>query len=40
MVLSGIGGHDPAEPVPDPPPAWVSADLAEFVVRLGVGPAA
>ena len=29
MVLSGIGGHDPAEPVPDPPPAWVAADLAD-----------
>ena len=38
MVLSGIGGHDPAEPVPDPPPAWVAADLADFVTRLGAGP--
>ena len=37
MVLSGIGGHDPAEPVPDPPPTWVAADLADFVARLGVG---
>jgi 4-nitrophenyl phosphatase len=37
MVLSGIGGHDPTEPVPDPPPAWVTADLAELVARLGVG---
>ena len=38
MVLSGIGGHDPAEGVPDPAPAWVAADLADFVGRLGVGP--
>jgi glycerol 3-phosphatase-2 len=38
MVLSGIGGHDPSEPVPDPRPAWVAADLADFVARLGVGP--
>jgi glycerol 3-phosphatase-2 len=37
MVLSGIGGHDPAEPVPNPPPAWVAADLGELVGRLGVG---
>src|SRR4051794_39169266 len=37
MVLSGIGGHDPAEPVPDPPPAWVAADLAGLVRRFGVG---
>jgi 4-nitrophenyl phosphatase len=38
MVLSGIGGHDPHEPVPDPPPAWVAADLAELVDRLLVTP--
>lgn len=31
MVLSGIGGHDPTEPVPDPPPAWVAADLGALV---------
>ena len=37
MVLSGIGGHDPAEPVPDPPPAWVADDLADFVARIGEG---
>ena len=29
LVLSGIGGHDPAEPVPDPPPACVADDLAD-----------
>jgi glycerol 3-phosphatase-2 len=40
MVLSGIGGHDPDEPVPDPPPRWVAADLAELAVALGVGPGA
>jgi glycerol 3-phosphatase-2 len=34
MVLTGIGGHDPAEPVPDPPPAWVAADLAAFAASL------
>jgi glycerol-1-phosphatase len=34
LVLSGIGGHDPAEPVPDPPPPFVAADLAELVPRL------
>jgi HAD superfamily hydrolase (TIGR01450 family) len=34
MVLSGIGGHDPAEPVPDPPPAWVGDDLASFAADL------
>jgi ribonucleotide monophosphatase NagD (HAD superfamily) len=40
MVLSGIGGHDPDEPVPDPPPAWVAADLAELAVLLGAGSSA
>jgi glycerol 3-phosphatase-2 len=35
MVLSGIGGHDPSEPVPDPAPAFVADDLASFVARLG-----
>jgi hypothetical protein len=40
MVLSGIGGHDPTEPVPDPAPAWVADDLADFVARLGTGPGA
>ena len=34
MVLSGIGGHDPAEPVPVPSPAWVAADLAELAAHL------
>ena len=37
MVLSGIGGHDPSEPVPEPPPAWVAADLGTWVAELGVG---
>jgi ribonucleotide monophosphatase NagD (HAD superfamily) len=31
LVLTGIGGHDPAEPVPDPPPELVGADLAALV---------
>lgn len=31
MVLSGVGGHDRAEPVPDPPPALLGADLPELV---------
>jgi len=34
LVLSGVGGHDPSEPVPDPPPAFVGADLATVVARL------
>ena len=34
LVLSGIGGHDPAEPVPTPPPAFVGDDLAALVPRL------
>lgn len=34
LVLSGVGGHDPAEPVPDPPPAFVGADLASVVPAL------
>jgi 4-nitrophenyl phosphatase len=34
LVLSGIGGHDPAEPVPDPPPAFVGADLAAVLPAL------
>ncbi len=35
MVLSGIGGHDPTEPVPtDPAPGWVADDLAELVSEL------
>jgi glycerol-1-phosphatase len=34
LVLSGIGGHDPTEPVPDPPPAYVADDLAALVPRL------
>ena len=35
MVLSGIGGHDPTEPVPtDPAPAWVADDLAGLVPEL------
>ncbi len=39
MVLSGIGGHDPDEPVPAPPPQWVTADLAGLAAVL-VGPPA
>lgn len=39
MVLSGIGGHDPSEPVPeDPGPAWVGArlvDLVDDLIRYG-----
>ena len=32
MVLSGIGGHDPSEPIPvDPPPAGVGEALADLV---------
>jgi len=34
LVLSGIGGHDPAEPVPTPPPALVGDDLAALVPQL------
>ncbi len=35
MVLSGIGGHDPSEPVPtDPAPEWVGEDLASLVDEL------
>lgn len=34
LVLSGIGGHDPAEPVPTPPPAFVADDLASLVPQL------
>jgi 4-nitrophenyl phosphatase len=34
LVLSGIGGHDPSEPVPDPPPAFVADDLASLVPML------
>jgi glycerol-1-phosphatase len=34
LVLSGIGGHDPSEPVPVPPPAFVADDLAALVPRL------
>jgi 4-nitrophenyl phosphatase len=34
LVLSGIGGHDPSEPVPDPPPAFVTENLAALVPRL------
>lgn len=37
LVLSGIGGHDPAEPVPDPPPAFVAEDLAALVPDLLAG---
>ena len=35
MVLSGIGGHDPMEPIPDPPPEWVAEDLASLAEPLG-----
>ncbi len=34
LVLSGIGGHDPSEPVPAPPPALVAEDLAALVPHL------
>ena len=35
MVLSGIGGHDPTEPIPtEPAPAWVAEDLAGLVEAL------
>lgn len=34
LVLSGIGGHDPSEPVPTPPPAFVADDLAALVPGL------
>lgn len=34
LVLSGIGGHDPTEPVPTPPPAFVADDLASLVPQL------
>jgi 4-nitrophenyl phosphatase len=34
LVLSGIGGHDPSEPVPDPAPALVGEDLAAIVPDL------
>ena len=34
LVLSGIGGHDPSEPVPTPPPALVADDLAALVPQL------
>ncbi|MEP6625290.1 MAG: HAD-IIA family hydrolase [Acidimicrobiia bacterium] len=35
MVLSGIGGHDPAEPIPtDPAPDWVTDDLGGLVAEL------
>jgi hypothetical protein len=33
-VLSGIGGHDPSEPVPTPRPAFVADDLAALVPDL------
>lgn len=34
LVLSGIGGHDPSEPVPKPPPEFVANDLAALVPHL------
>lgn len=34
LVLSGIGGHDPDEPVPTPAPEYVAEDLAALVPRL------
>jgi 4-nitrophenyl phosphatase len=34
LVLSGIGGHDPAEPIPEPRPALVGDDLAHLVPQL------
>jgi len=34
LVLSGIGGHDPAEPIPDPAPRFVGADLRALAPAL------
>ena len=34
LVLSGIGGHDPDEPVPTPAPPFVGEDLAALVPGL------
>lgn len=34
MVRSGIGGHDPNEPVPDPAPAYLADDLAALTPAL------
>ncbi len=34
LVLSGVGGPDGEEPIPDPPPAHVAADLAELATQL------
>jgi glycerol-1-phosphatase len=34
LVLSGIGGHDPSEPIPTPPPAFVADNLAALVPLL------
>ncbi len=34
MVRSGIGGHDPDEPVPDPAPAYLADDLGSLVPAL------
>ncbi len=39
MVLSGVGGHDPDEPVPEPPPDLLGADLGEIAARLTGYPA-
>lgn len=40
MVRSGIGGHDPDEPVPDPAPAFLADDLSGLVDLLLAAPAA
>ncbi|MSO36948.1 MAG: HAD-IIA family hydrolase [Acidimicrobiia bacterium] len=34
LVLSGIGGNDPHEPIPEPPPALVGTDLADLLPGL------
>ncbi len=34
LVLSGVGGPDGEEPVPDPTPAYLAADLAALAERL------
>lgn len=34
LVLSGIGGHDPLEPVPTPAPPFLGSDLAAIVPAL------
>jgi ribonucleotide monophosphatase NagD (HAD superfamily) len=35
LVMSGVAGSVGGEPVPDPPPPFVTADLAALVPKLG-----